>query len=106
MWAGSCATSSTVRRHWLQDGEVRHHLIDPRTGRPAAGGLRSVTVVADSTVTAEVWSKSLLIAGAGVIEGVCRMRDLAAYWVDADGCTAHSPALKRHLVWERDPHDA
>lgn len=102
MWTGSCATSSTGRRHWLQDGELRHHLIDPRSGRPAAGGLRSVTVIADSTVTAEVWSKALLIAGADVIADVCHVRGLAAYWVAADGHTEHSPALKRHLAWERE----
>ncbi|MEO8108244.1 MAG: FAD:protein FMN transferase [Actinomycetes bacterium] len=106
MWASSCATSSTGRRHWVQNGEPQHHLIDPRTGRPAAGGLRSVTVVADSTVTAEVWSKSLLIAGDDVIADVCRMRNLAAYWVRADGRTAHSAALSRHLTWERDTDDA
>ena len=29
------ATSSTARRTWTQDGEPRHHLVDPRTGLPA-----------------------------------------------------------------------
>ena len=106
MWASSCATSSTGRRRWVQDGELRHHLIDPRTGRPATGGLQSVTVIADSTVTAEVWSKSLLIGGDDVIADVCRVQDLAAYWVRTDGQTGHSPALKRHLMWERDAHVA
>ncbi|MGB2839376.1 MAG: FAD:protein FMN transferase [Actinomycetes bacterium] len=106
MWAGSCATSSTGRRRWVRDGEPRHHLIDPRTGRPAAGGLQSVTVIADSTVTAEVWSKSLLITGENAIADVCRTTDIAAYWVTTDGRTAHSPALTRHLMWERDNHDA
>ena len=106
MWESSCATSSTGRRHWVQDGQLRHHLIDPRTGRPSASGLRSVTVIADSTVDAEVWSKSLLIAGDDVIADNCRMRDLAAYWVRADGGTGHSRALARHLLWERDTDDA
>ena len=32
---GGLATSGTTRRRWLRAGEVQHHLIDPRTGRPA-----------------------------------------------------------------------
>jgi len=100
IWTGSCATSSTGRRRWIQDGRERHHLIDPRTGYPSAGNLRSVTVIADSTVSAEVWSKSLLIAGEDVIDGICREKDLAAFWVDSRGSTGHSPALARHLIWE------
>jgi thiamine biosynthesis lipoprotein len=105
IWAGSCATSSTGRRRWVQDGRQRHHLIDPRTGYPSEGKLRSVTVIADSTVTAEVWSKSLLIAGNDVIDSICRDKNLAAYWVDAEGSTGHSTALTRHLLWEQGSRD-
>jgi thiamine biosynthesis lipoprotein len=99
--AGSCATSSTGRRRWLQDGAERHHLIDPRTGQPAAGGLQSVTVVADTTVDAETWSKALLIAGRDRVQELCRAHRLAAYWVTDDDRTGCSPALIPHLTWER-----
>lgn len=99
--AGSCATSSTGRRRWLQDGAERHHLIDPRTGRPAAGGLQSVTVVADTTVDAETWSKALLIAGRDRVQKLCQAHQLAAYWVTDDDRTGCSPALIPHLTWER-----
>ncbi|MCZ3389147.1 MAG: FAD:protein FMN transferase [Actinomycetia bacterium] len=43
----AAATSSTGRRRWIQGNQERRHLIDSRTGRPAAGGLQSVTIVAD-----------------------------------------------------------
>jgi thiamine biosynthesis lipoprotein len=102
--AGSCATSSTGRRRWIQGGQERHHLIDPRTGGPAAGGLQSVTVIADSTVTAETWSKALLIAGRDQIDALCGQHQLAAYWVTDSGETAHSPALDPYLIWERSNH--
>ncbi|MGQ0434288.1 MAG: FAD:protein FMN transferase [Microthrixaceae bacterium] len=60
---GAVATSSTLRRHW-RDGERRaHHLIDPRTGRPVAGDLVSVTVVAGSAAAAEVLAKAAVVAG-------------------------------------------
>jgi thiamine biosynthesis lipoprotein len=101
---GSCATSSTGRRRWIQGAEERHHLIDPRTGQPAAGGLQSVTVVAGSTVTAETWSKALLIAGRDQIDELCRKHQLAAYWVTDSGATGHSQPLGPHLIWERSNH--
>lgn len=53
------ATSSTRKRRW---GEL-HHLIDPRTGLPAASGLDEVSVVADTAVDAEILAKTMLIAG-------------------------------------------
>jgi thiamine biosynthesis lipoprotein len=101
---GSCATSSTGRRRWIQGAEERHHLIDPRTGSPAAGGLQSVTVVAETTVRAETWSKALLIAGRDQIDELCTDHQLAAYWVTDTGATGHSAALDPHLIWERSNH--
>ena len=32
---GGIATSGSSRRSWIRGGELQHHLIDPRTGRPA-----------------------------------------------------------------------
>src|SRR4029077_6961859 len=43
---GAVATSSVLRRRWTSGGQARHHLIDPRTGRPAETSLVQVTVVA------------------------------------------------------------
>lgn len=63
--AGAVATSSVVKRSWRQHGVSRHHLIDPRTGEPAAGDWVSVTVLAPSIMTAEVYAKAVLIGGAG-----------------------------------------
>ena len=48
------ATSGRDRRRWRRDGEERHHLIDPATGRPASGTPCRVTVVAGSATAAEV----------------------------------------------------
>ena len=33
---GALATSGALKRWWLVEGQRRHHLIDPRTGQPAA----------------------------------------------------------------------
>ena len=53
------ATSSTRKRRW---GHL-HHLIDPRTGLPAASRLEEVSVVADTALDAEVLAKTVLISG-------------------------------------------
>ena len=53
------ATSSTRKRRW---GDL-HHLIDPRTGLPAASRLEEVSVVAETALAAEVLAKTVLISG-------------------------------------------
>ncbi|MDX6342410.1 MAG: FAD:protein transferase, partial [Trebonia sp.] len=43
---GGLATSSTAARRWRRGGDVLHHILDPRTGRPAAPVWRTVSVAA------------------------------------------------------------
>lgn len=57
------ATSGTWRRSWSQGVERLHHLIDPRTGRPATTDLAEVSVVAARAVDAEVHAKAALLLG-------------------------------------------
>ncbi len=94
-----CATSSLRKRAWQLDGRPVHHLVDPRTGWSAAGGLRSVTVIHPDTAQAEVWSKSLLIAGIGDVARWAAERDLAALWVGDDGRLGASTAIRPWLIW-------
>jgi thiamine biosynthesis lipoprotein len=57
------ATSGTSVHRWRIDGELRHHLIDPRTGGPARTDVVQATVVADSALRAEAYAKAAVIAG-------------------------------------------
>lgn len=57
------ATSGTSIHRWLQGGEVRHHLIDPRTGAPAVTDVVQATVVCGSALRAEALAKAAVIAG-------------------------------------------
>ncbi len=61
--SGGVATSTTRRRRWQASGVTVHHLIDPATGRPAARGVHTATVLAAETAWAEVLAKAALIAG-------------------------------------------
>lgn len=60
---GAMATSGRDRRRWLSDGEERHHLIDPASGRPAESEYLSVTVVGETAVEAEVLAKVAFLGG-------------------------------------------
>jgi thiamine biosynthesis lipoprotein len=57
------ATSSVIKRRWQQGGQIRHHLIDPRTGKPVVNNLAAVTVCAPTTRLADVLAKTALILG-------------------------------------------
>lgn len=57
------ATSGVVKRCWHQDGELRHHLIDPRTGRPALTGVAQVSALSTTALEAEVLAKTAVLLG-------------------------------------------
>ncbi len=56
------ATSGDYERYAIIDGKRYHHILDPRTGYPAAD-YRSVTVLAPSAEAADVWATYLFILG-------------------------------------------
>ena len=72
---GAVATSSVTKRRWQQGNRAQHHLIDPRRGEPAGTDWLSMTVIAPHATTAEVFAKSLLIAGAREAEQIAARRD-------------------------------
>ena len=94
--AGGLATSGTTVRRWIADGELRHHLIDPRTQRPARTPWRTVTVAAASCVDANAAATAALIRGAD-----------APRWLDALGLPARLVARRGATVhvgaWPRAP---
>jgi FAD:protein FMN transferase len=59
--SGGLATSGTTKRRWRRDGEVQHHLLDPRTGRPSKSRWEQVTVAAGSCVAADVAAKAAFL---------------------------------------------
>lgn len=57
------ATSGRNRRRWMYQGKEQHHIIDPVTQESASDELLSVTVIASSATEADVFAKTLFIAG-------------------------------------------
>jgi thiamine biosynthesis lipoprotein len=62
--AGAVATSSVTVRRWRRGGAEVHHIVDPRTGRPADGPWRTATVAAATCADANAASTAAIVAGA------------------------------------------
>lgn len=61
---GAIATSSSRRRRWSADGEIRHHLIDPATGQPVEHPPATVSIVAAQAWWAEASATAIAVGGA------------------------------------------
>lgn len=61
--AGAVATSSVTVRRWRRGGAEVHHIVDPRTGRPAGGPWRTATVAAATCADANAASTAAIVAG-------------------------------------------
>jgi thiamine biosynthesis lipoprotein len=73
---GAVATSGIGKRSWLDaDGRPAHHLLDPRSGRPAFTGLVQATALATTAAEAEIRAKAALLSGP----------DRAARWLPHGG---------------------
>ena len=82
------------QRYFMED-DVRYcHIIDPKTLAPVRGTLRSVTVIADSGLTADGLSTALFVMGRAAGEALWRQRgDFEAIWMEADGSVWVTPGL-------------
>ena len=60
---GAIATSGTEVRRWSAGGITLHHIVDPRTGRPADTPWRTVSVAARSCVDANIASTAAIVLG-------------------------------------------
>ena len=60
----SVVTSGVYERAFVRDGRVLHHILDPRTGKPAETDVLSATVIADKSIDADGYTTALIIMGA------------------------------------------
>lgn len=60
---GALATSSVARRRWRVGDVEAHHIIDPRTLRPARSPVLSASVLAATAAEAEAGAKAVLLLG-------------------------------------------
>ena len=91
-------------RTWNRGGAALHHIVDPRTGRPADGPWRTATVAAATCADANAASTAAIVAGAAAKDWLVtaglpsrltghdgRVRDLNG-WPAAAGAPVPVPA--------------
>ena len=81
---GGLATSSIACRQWRRSGRTLHHIVDPRTGLPAAGPWRTVSTVAATCAEANAASTAAIILGADAPRWLAE-RGIPARLVGRDG---------------------
>jgi FAD:protein FMN transferase len=79
------ATSGDYRNYFEQDGIRYSHTIDPRSGKPVAHELVSVTVVHPSTMMADGWATALTVLGEEQAWEVAQAQGLAVYFILREG---------------------
>jgi thiamine biosynthesis lipoprotein len=98
--AGLCdrtfSTSGDYERFVIVQGKRYHHILDPRTGMPAAA-CRSVTVAAPTAILAEGVSKAVFVLGPERGLALCRRLGVDAAVVDAAGTLHVTPWLRARL---------
>lgn len=81
---GGLATSSTAARRWQRGGDILHHILDPRTGLPAAPVWRTVSVAAGTCADANAASTAAIIRGRAAMAWLTA-HNLPARLVDTKG---------------------
>ena len=99
----SISTSGDYERYFDADGERYHHILDPRSGYPAAG-VASVTVIARDGGRADASASALFVAGPRDWPRVARAMGVdEVMLVDTEGKVQLSRAMAERLHIEAEP---
>ncbi|AHE99537.1 FAD:protein FMN transferase [Thioalkalivibrio paradoxus] len=95
-------TSGDYERGYEWEGERMHHVIDPRSGRPARG-LTSATVLHDDPVLADAAATTLMIAGAEAWPRYAQRLGVELALVTLpDGTVELTPAIASRVEFQRE----
>lgn len=90
MHRGSIVTSGNYEKMVEINGKRYHHIIDPRTGRPADRCI-SVTVIADNAMLADAYATAFFVMGPEKGMKLCEsLPDIEAFFIDKDMKTSCS----------------
>jgi thiamine biosynthesis lipoprotein len=93
----SIFTSGDYERYYIHDGKRYHHILDPRTGYPAAGAI-SVTVIHQNAGIADAAATALFVAGAEHWHEIARAMDIKYVMLIDTNLRVHmNPAMQKRI---------
>ncbi|MBU1702568.1 MAG: FAD:protein FMN transferase [Candidatus Eisenbacteria bacterium] len=94
----SVSTSGDYERFFILDGIRYHHILDPRTGRPARG-LRSATVISSDATLADALSTAFMVMGVDPALALAEtLPDVEAVLIDASNEVHTTSGMKNRLI--------
>ena len=90
-------TSGSNERFFIKDGIRYHHILDPRTGKPANSGLLSVTAVCTCSTDADALTTALFILGPEMSVPLLNTINAEAIFVSEDLSVIVSQGLKSNF---------
>jgi FAD:protein FMN transferase len=89
-------TAGTYRNFFEEQGQVYSHILDPRTGKPVAHQLLSVTVLHEDPTWADAWDTALLCVGEKPAKEIAEREGLKTLLIYREGSQLReymSPAM-------------
>lgn len=80
----SIVTSGIYQQYFESDGEIYHHIIDPSTGMPSRSGTASVSVIHQSSLTADCLSTACLVLGKERGTALAQEFGAQTIWIDLE----------------------
>ena len=93
-----CAVTSGVYERYRQiDGRPYHHIVDPRTGFPAKGGLVSVTLIGEEAAQLDALATASIVLGLEESATLLASQGIEAVFVTDQGQVLITKGLKREF---------
>jgi thiamine biosynthesis lipoprotein len=94
------ATSGISRKKWTIAGKKFHHLVNPKNPNEYSYELRTVSVIAKNTESADGRAKTLVLMGKEKGMDFARKNNVAAIFLDCEGDILVSPEARQYLKKE------
>ena len=92
----SIVTTGIYQRYFEQDGTLYHHVLDPRTGMPCDTDLYSVSIITDSSLTADAMSTVCCLMGyQESMNVISQLDNVDAVFVTDDGNIKYSSNFQK-----------
>lgn len=90
-------TCGDDEKFFMKDGRRVHHVIDPKTGRPA-GKSRQITVISKRGFDADAWDTAAFVMGPEKAKPILERKGFRAIMVDANGKLTLTKGLKKETT--------